>query len=156
MRQAVLDLAFGLVMLGLGAFLLYETTDPRYAAALAGHEFPPMFYPRLLLGLWLFLAFLILLRGGALLGAEAAAPSLDLVRLGGFIVLAGIYVTWLVFAVGFLFASVAFALLGMLFLGARHKLWVPVIGVGFPLLVWHLFQNVLGIPLPKSPWFLTI
>ncbi|MEX0732693.1 MAG: tripartite tricarboxylate transporter TctB family protein [Aquisalimonadaceae bacterium] len=154
MRQGVLDLAFGLMMLIVGSLLFYESFDAGSSRLLAGHQFPPMFYPRILLAIWMLLSLTLIGRGALLLKVDIKADRINLVRVGICMVLCGIYVAWLVPAVGFLIASIPFAFVLTIFLGARHKFWVPAISIGFPVIAWYVFQSILRIPLPRSPWFL--
>lgn len=156
MRQGILDLAFGSAMLATGALLFHESFAPGSSQLLAGHQFSPMFYPRILLVIWMLLSLTLIGRAVLLLKSDLLADRLNVLRVGACMVWCGIYVAWLVPAVGFLIASVPFAFVLTIFLGARHKVWVPTVSIVFPVAVWYVFQSILSIPLPRSPWFLNL
>lgn len=152
MRQGTLDLVVSVTMLAIALFLLWESTDQRYVERVPGHAFGPMFYPRLMLAIWALLSVVLIVRGVMLLRTDAAVPRLQWGNLLAVLVITGVYM-WLVTVLGFFFSSAAFMVGALVFLGFRHLLWLPVIAIGFPLVTWYVFQYLLRIPLPSSPWF---
>lgn len=151
MRKGVRDIIFALSMLGLGALLWWETTGAQYeAGAVQDYGFDPAFFPRILLVLWIVLSLVILVRSW-LVWSERI-ESQKWLRLAGCMLLCVVYVA-LMHAVGFLFASIAFAFAAMSFLGLQRPVWIALVGVLFPLLTWYCFVHLLQLPLPHSPWF---
>lgn len=152
MRRAGLDLIYALALLGAGGLLLWETTDRRYADTMGlGVASDPAFYPQVLLGAWLGLSAILLLRS-LFSPREAVLPALRLGRLAATVAVVSLYtaaISW----IGFLIASTLLCLTLMPLLGLRRPLPVLIVGTLFPLAVWCTFVFVLQIPLPTSPWF---
>lgn len=152
MRQGTLDLVVSVTMVTIGLFLLWESTDARYVERVPGHAFGPMFYPRLMLAIWVLLSVVLIVRGMLLLRVEARVQPLRLGMLAAVLALTGGYM-WLVTVLGFFLSSVAFIAGALVLLGFRRPLLTPTIAVLFPLVAWYVFQYLLRIPLPSSPWF---
>ncbi len=151
MRQGTLDVIYGAVMFAVGALLFWASTDPRYVAMPGmGAGSNPMFFPRILLALWMLLALLIAARG--LLARGEPVPRQRWAQVGLVLALVAGY-TWLITAVGFLLASVLLCLALMLALGYRRLVVVGAVTVLLPTVIWYVFEFVLKIPLPTSPWF---
>lgn len=154
MRKGVRDIIFGTCMLAVGGLLWWETSKPRYQAdKVQDYGFDPAFFPRVLLGLWFLLTIVILARSVVVWSQEVEPQNWG--RLAGSVVLSAAYI-WLMDGIGFLFASVAFAIAIMVFLGLRRPMWIGLVGVLFPLLTWYCFVFLLQIPLPTSPWFVRL
>lgn len=132
-----------------GGALLFQTFDARYAGLGAGAVFSPMFYPRIVLGIWITLAAILVVKG-LRAGQSAAAAH----RAGRFALLLGllvIVIAALPFA-GFLLATTLFVLLAPPILGYRRPVPWLLTAALFPAAVWHIFNNLLNIPLPASAW----
>jgi hypothetical protein len=151
MRQGTLDLLIGVVLLALAVFLLWESNDPRYAVRVPGHEFGPMFYPRLILGIWVAIAVVIIVRGALLMSSDDSVQALRWGQLASVVVTTGVYM-WVVTLLGFVLASALFIFIVLMLLGFRRPIIVGALSVGFPLATWFVFQFLLHIPLPTSPW----
>ena len=151
MQRSIRDIAFGLVMLAGGAVFWWEMSKPRYQVdRMQDYGFDPVFFPRILIYIWLGLALLMVAR--ALLFTGRAGDSQNWGAVLGTILLVLLYAGAISF-VGFLFASVPFAAALMLFLGFRRPLIVGAVSLLFPLVTWYCFNFLLSIPLPTSPWF---
>ena len=151
MRRGALDVVYGGTLLGAGAFLWWETTDPKYADTMGlGVASDPAFYPQILLSFWLGLAALMVIRGLVRAGPPIEGQAWP--RIAGTATLLALY-SWCITAIGFLFASVLICLALMLMLGYRGRTGLALVGLGFPLLTWYVFEFLLKIPLPNSPWF---
>lgn len=150
MPRLSMDVVYGTVLFGVGAALFVSTWDPRYEGIGIGSDISPMFFPRLLLSLWLMLAAVITVRG-LRAGAEGW-PDRQQGRCAGVVVavLAG---TWAMTEVGFLFAMVPCFMVVSLLLGYRRAWPIVVLGVLMPLLTWFVFTELLELFLPTSPWF---
>jgi putative tricarboxylic transport membrane protein len=151
MRQATVDLLIGVVLLALALFLLWESTDPRYAVRVPGHAFGPMFYPRLILGIWVVIAVVIMLRGALLMSSDDSVQALQWGQLASVVVVTGVYM-WVVTLLGFVLSSALFMFVVLMLLGFRRPIIVGALSIGFPLAAWFVFQFLLRIPLPTSPW----
>jgi putative tricarboxylic transport membrane protein len=151
MRQGTLDLLIGMVLLALALFLLWESTEPRYAVRVPGHEFGPMFYPRLILGIWLVIAVAITVRGALLMSSDESVQALEWGQLASVIVITGVYM-WVVTLLGFVLSSALYIFVVLTLLGFRRPIIVAALSIGFPLVTWSVFQFLLRIPLPTSPW----
>ncbi len=151
MRRGTLDILYGGVLLLVGGFLMWETTDPKYADTMGlGMASDPAFYPRVLLSLWLALAALMAVRGLIRRGSAVEERSwTPIAKATALIALYG----WLITVTGFLIASILACPALMLMLGYRGKVGLALVGIGFPLLTWYAFEFLLKIPLPASPWF---
>lgn len=88
--------------------------------------------------------------GGATeVDAEIRAPY-SWPRLGGAVAASAAYVVLLV-PLGALFATIAYALALLLIQGPAGRREAAATAVGFPLVVYVLFDVLLGIPLPAGP-----
>lgn len=114
------------------------------------HAMGPAFFPRIVLVLLVVLALAAL--SEALRGLVTARPLPHAGAMFGMIAVTAAYV-WLVGAAGFLLASVAFLAVCPAVLGYRRwAIAVPLAAV-YAIAVWYVFQRVLQIVLPGSPWF---
>ncbi|MEZ5738058.1 MAG: tripartite tricarboxylate transporter TctB family protein [Burkholderiaceae bacterium] len=151
MRQGLRDLLFSLLMLGIGGFLWWETTKDSYQQdKMQDYGFDPAFFPRILIGLWMAMAVVILL--GSFRDWAARMEGQRWGKLAGALALTSAYAAAM-HVIGFLFASIPFSALMMVWLGFRRPVIVMAIAVLFPLLTWYSFVHLLNIPLPVSPWF---
>lgn len=138
-------------MLAGGGLFWWEMSKPRYQVdRMQDFGFDPVFFPRILIYIWLGLALLMVVR--ALVSPGRSDPGQNWSAVFGTIALVLLYAAAIGF-VGFLFASVPFAAALMLFLGFRRPLIVAAVALLFPLATWYCFNFLLSIPLPTSPWF---
>lgn len=141
-------------MLVIAGLLWLETSRPAYQdATVLGYGFNPGFFPRILIGIWAALAVLLVLR--ALPRWRVPIDRPDWHGVAGVVVITAGYVA-LMREIGFLFASMAFALALMLVLGYRQWLVVLPVALLFPLVTWYTFVFLLQIQLPTSPWFVRL
>lgn len=141
---------FGGMLLLAGIGLLVHSFSPHYAVMGIGASVGPMYFPRILLGLWVALSVVLVVQ--PFIGRTKGLPSQRWGMLFGLIALVG-GSALLMILIGFLFSSVLFCLATTLFLGYRGTAGILATGLGFPLITWYLFQEILLIPLPVSPWF---
>lgn len=130
--------------------LLVHTFDPHYQDMGIGAQFSPMFYPRILLVLWIGLSIGLIVE--PFLGGERDVPQQRWGMLFGMLALVAAC-TFLLTAIGFLFASILFCLTASFYLGYRGPIGLVLTGLVFPFCTWFLFDKVLLILLPTSPWF---
>lgn len=151
MSKGVRDVLLGLCSLAMCGLLWWETSKPQYQAdKVQDYGFDPAFFPRILLGVWVVLSVLVLVR--ALKVWNERVDGQRWARLAGSIAITVGYVS-LMSLIGFALASMVFAIAIQLFLGLRGPVLVPAIAVTFPLATWYSFVYLLAIPLPTSPWF---
>ena len=133
-------------------FLFWHTFDPIYETSFAAAGRGPMFFPRILLGLMIALAAAVTLRalagGGAPIERRAVRPVLIAVALTAAYVFA-------IPNVGYLLATLAYALLLPPVFGDRKPVAVAGFALCYALATWFLFERVFLIVLPKSPWFVS-
>ncbi len=153
LRDADRDIGFSVFSIAIALGLLYESYLPKYAAGAGDYGFSPVFFPTILIYLWLTLSVLILLKGLATRSRQDQAKSeISFSRpLIGFL-LTGVY-AYLMPVIGFTIASVSYAALFMLILGYRRPIPLISISLLFPVLMWYVFTFLLNVPLPVSPWF---
>ena len=120
------------------------------AFARSGHGRGPFFFPRLVLGVMaLLLPFLVL---GLVRGSRRMPERAPLIKLGAVIALTALYIAALE-RVGFVAASIAYALAIPVLLG-RRDLWLLVpVAVIYALVVWLLFERAFLIILPAGSWW---
>ena len=139
-----------LVMLMVALGLLSQTFGQSYADL--GGAFSPMFFPRIILTLWAVLAALDL-AAEIMARREMAAPRLARVTV---IALASLAFLYAMTRLGFFLSAVPFSLVALVTLGLRSPLPVLAVSVGVPGALVALFNHVLTLPLPTSPftwWF---
>jgi len=140
-----------LALVGVG--LLIHSYDAHYEGMGVGAAVNPMFYPRILLWLWVALAAILVVT--PLMGKEHNVPTQRWLALLGIAAITGGGAA-LMTVIGFLFSSILFCVAASLQMGYRRPLGLILTGIVFPLATWYLFQKVLMIPLPVSPWFLEV
>ena len=136
-----------LVLLLIGLGLSIYTFGLNYAQT--NHAFNPMFFPRILLVLWIALA-----ASNALVDFVQAKQS-DTFRLGRVVAISIVFVLYVTFLreLGFFFSSVLLSCFILVVLGIRSVIPIALVGVGMPLLITLLFNHLLKMPLPNSPFF---
>jgi putative tricarboxylic transport membrane protein len=150
MPRLSMDAVYGGVLLLVGALLMLSTFDPRYQGFGIGSDVSPMFFPRILLCLWLTLATVILVRGLRAPGGDW--PPQMKARAAGVIVTV-LASTFAMTIVGFLFAMIPCFMIVSLLLGYRRPLPILAFGLLVPILTWFVFTALLEVFLPTSPWF---
>lgn len=139
-----------LILFLVGAGLFSQTFGAQYADL--GGAFSPMFFPQIILGIWVVLTGLNLI-------AEVWAPRrsemprllrVTVIALASFVFLLAMP------RLGFFLSAVPFALLALLVLGMRGPLGIAIVALGVPAALVALFNHALTLPLPTSPfawWF---
>lgn len=138
----------GMLLLGIGVLLFVHSFDEKYAGMGIGAEFGPVFYPRVLLVLWILLAGILTVQTLWRTRAIAAQDWLMIVRVM-VIVSAS---TLLMEVIGFLLSAILFCIAYPWVTGYRRPVGLILVGLIFPVVVWYLFENVLMIRLPANPW----
>jgi hypothetical protein len=129
-----------------GAALLASTIGRQFADL--GGAFSPTFFPRIVLWLWIGLAGLDLV---AELRRRAAPAPMPMARVAVIGVAFVAYALALV-PIGFFLASLAFSAVALWSLGIRRPLQLLAFSVGVPAALVGLFNHVLTLPLPTSPF----
>jgi len=107
----------------------------------------PMFFPRIILILWMGLAVIALIQ--SILSDEAGRPVANWARIG-IVVVATLIYTNVIGSEGFFIPSVIFALICLPAFGIRHPVLVVLFAVAVPGALVLLFNHTLGMPLPTS------
>lgn len=139
-----------MVLLLIAAVLLYNTYGQQYADL--GGAFSPMFFPRIILWLWVLLALLDL-ASELITRKETDKPQILRVTV---IALATLLFLWSMTRLGFFLSAVPFTALVLMMLNIRKPLPLLAVSVGVPMVLVALFNHILTLPLPTSPvtwWF---
>lgn len=107
----------------------------------------PMFFPRIILGLWIGLNVISLVQ--TYLKAESSTPIASWVRIGVVVIAAFIY-TNVIGSEGFFLPSVVFALVCLPAFNIRNPFLIGIFAIAVPGSLVLLFNHVLGMPLPTS------
>lgn len=107
----------------------------------------PMFFPRIILTLWIGLSLIVLVQ--VIRTEERTAPIASWTRIGVILIAALIY-TNVIGSEGFFLPSVVFALICLPAFGIRSPLIVMLFAVLVPGALVLLFNHTLGMPLPTS------
>ena len=134
----------------IGAALFVASLDARSMAL--DPAFSSTFFPRIILILWIGLAVLDLV--GEFMQRRASEP-VRLIPVAILIVAVLTYVMSLM-TLGFFICSVAFALVALPALGQRNPVTVTIYAVAVPGVIVLVFNHMLKMPLPSSPfvWWL--
>ena len=111
--------------------------------------FDPIFFPRIILILWVGLAFMEI-AAAIRHGTPAQEPAAW--RIGALIVAVVLYAVFFT-RLGFFITSVAFCTVSLLALGQRHVATIAAFAIGAPAVLLILFNRILKMPLPASPFF---
>ena len=114
-----------------------------------GNAHSPVFFPRIILVLWMGLTVIALVQ--VLLEGASAQPLHGGWRLG-ILVLSSVVYTNLVTSYGFFLTSAAFAAICLPVFGVRHPAIVVGYAIAVPAALVALFNHMLGMPLPTSPF----
>ena len=139
-----------LILFLVGAGLFSQTFGAQYADL--GGAFSPMFFPQIILGLWVALTGLNLITE---VWTPRASEMPRLLRVT-VIALASFIFLLAMPRLGFFLSAVPFALLALLVLGMRAPLGIAIVALGVPAGLVALFNHTLTLPLPTSPfawWF---
>ncbi|MCC6000275.1 MAG: tripartite tricarboxylate transporter TctB family protein [Pararhodobacter sp.] len=150
MPRVSLAMMIGAGMALLAVFLIHHTFADVYQRSYQAAGRGPVFFPRILLGILLVLSVAVMIearKDAALQVSWDVALRMVLVLLatGGYVLA--------VTKAGFLLASIGFALILPPLLGYRRLLPILVIAALYPVCIWYLFDRIVRIPLPSSPWF---
>lgn len=136
-----------LVLFLAGIALLMTTFSGEYAGL--GAALSPVFFPRIILGLWIGLTLIALVQDG--MSREGVEPIEKVGALLIFVVAAVIYVN-LVTRLGYMLSSVPFSVIGLVVFGIRYPVVIAAYAVVVPGAILLLFNYILKLPLPVSPF----
>lgn len=129
------------------AIALFSTTLGSHQGVSAAQS--PVFFPRIILGLWIGLTLIGLLQD---ITAEKEVNGIErLIAALLFIGAALIYLN-LVTRLGFALSSAPFTIVALLLFGIRNPVVLTSYAVAVPGAIVLLFNHVLGMPLPTSPF----
>lgn len=131
-------------------FLLWHTFDPVYASLLSGLQFGPVFFPRIILTIWLCLAvpmiFVVpLTMRDTILESRKYWPGI------AFFLTLGVYL-WLMPRLGYLISTFLFSVALQFIAGERKIVSLLVWSVALSGLSWFCFEHLLEIILPSGKW----
>jgi hypothetical protein len=137
-----------IVQLGLliAAVALYASTFVQNFSA-SDLAQSPMFFPRIILTLWIGLAIIGLFQ--SIRANEATTPIASWTRIAVILIAALIY-TNVIGSEGFFLPSVVFALICLPAFGIRNPFMIALFAVLVPGALVLLFNHTLGMPLPTS------
>lgn len=141
--------ALVLLTLLLAAVALFATTLGAEYQQLGAAQ-SPVFFPRIILGIWIVLTLIALIQD--VLGKQKNIEPIE--KWGAlivFVIAAIIYVNC-VTRLGFLVSSVPFALLSLWVFGLRNPLGLVAYAIAVPGALVVLFNHILALPLPTSPF----
>jgi len=136
-----------LVLLLVGSGLTISTFGLQFAEL--GGAFSPTFFPRIILMIWVGLAAANLLVDLGTKKEGAEGRFLPVVLIGAAFVLYVLAMPHL----GFFACSVILSAFILVALGLREPLAIASISIGAPAVLLVLFNHVLTMPLPTSPFF---
>lgn len=136
-----------LILLLVGAGLTVSTFGLQFAEL--GGAFSPTFFPRIILMIWVGLAIANLLADLAATKDQTSDKFLPVVLIGTAFVLYVVTMPHL----GFFFSSLILSAFVLFVLGLREPLPILAISLGTPAILVVLFNHVLTMPLPTSPFF---
>ena len=150
MKSMTLKLYFPMLLLACGMALFAHTYSSQYQGMGLGANFSPVFYPRILLAIWIGLTAILVIH--AALDQEKGRK---INRIGLVIAMAFLITIAAVMMIqaGFLIAMSAFSMVSCRLLGYRRPMGFILGGMIFPVAIWYLFHEVLLLRLPVSPWF---
>ena len=140
-ERVIVQLALLIVAVGLYA----STFGQSFSASDLAQS--PMFFPRIILTLWIGLSLIALVQ--AIRTQADVAPIASWTRIAVVLVSAVIY-TNMIGSEGFFLPSVVFALICLPAFGIRNPVIIAVFAVLVPGVLVALFNHGLGMPLPTS------
>lgn len=135
------------------AITLYISTFHQNFTASADVAQSPMFFPRIILLLWIGLNLISLLQ--VIFSRQTLSPIDSWLRII-LVVLATIIYVNLISSEGFFLTSVVFSLVCLPAFGIRNPIFIAVFAIAIPGALVLLFNHTLGMPLPISRfthWF---
>jgi len=140
----------GLISLLITTFLFYHTFDDIYALSAVTAGRGPVFFPRIILVLMLFLSVGVMIVGTKEEFKPISGEQLLVVvaTLG----LTGLYI-YAISAAGFLLSTIVFVFLLPWLLNYRNWKVITIITICYPVAIWYIFEKFFMIILPSSPWF---
>jgi hypothetical protein len=154
-KNNIREMGFGILMLTLGVLLYAEAIHPKYETKITDYGFSPVFFPKILLGIWIAISAGIIAKAIFLPARGASGPGGGLRGPAVAFLLTGVYALFIL-RLGFFFPSVVYSILFMTIFGYRRWPVVIAISLIFPLAMWYTFNFLLSVQLPHSPWFLRI
>ncbi len=151
-KESSRDIVFGSASTVVALILLYEAMSPDYVAGLGDYGFSPVFFPTILIYVWIGLSVFIVARGIWSKRQAVVERTGSLTRpLLAFLLTCAYAI--LMLNIGFLFSTVIYSAVFLAIFGYRR--WIPVtlVSLLFPLLMWYVFTFLLNVSLPASPWF---
>lgn len=140
-------ITFALALLLLGGALFAHSFAARYAAMGIGSPVNPVFFPRILLALWIVLSVIILIE--AILTASPSETATHRWQEPLAMIAAVGLSIWAMRWVGYIGVAGPVAFICGWLLGYR-RLWILIaISAVFAAGSWWLFDQALGIPLPR-------
>ena len=156
-QEAQRTLKFGAASALCAVLLLIHARSERYSAGMADYGFSPVFFPEILLFFWLGLSLLLAFKAWVeIRGSKPEVPNvLSEHSFRRPVMCFGVTTVYsvLILQIGFLFASMLFAIIFIRLFG--YKKWAVAIPIAivFPVVIWYVFNFSLHVPLPVSPWF---
>ncbi|MEM6487973.1 MAG: tripartite tricarboxylate transporter TctB family protein [Pseudomonadota bacterium] len=140
-----------LAVLIAAAALLSTTFTAEYAGLGAAQS--PVFFPRIILGVMIALSLIAIVQD--LMAGQRAEPVEHWLALVVFVLAALVFANAIT-RVGFLLSAAPFSVVALAIFGFRHPLVIGVYALAVPGSLVLLFNHVLKLPLPTSPfthWF---
>jgi hypothetical protein len=160
MKEARHTFFFSLGSILAAVLLLVHAGSEKYVAGIADYGFSPVFFPEILLIVWLGLSLVLAIKSFLGMRLELEDPDAlslekDANRIAPPILCLILTVLYsvLMVQIGFLFSSVLYSIAFMLIFGYRRMLAILLISTIFPVILWYVFNFSLHMPLPTSPWF---
>lgn len=142
--------AMGLLFVAVALLLWGETFREEYSLSRASNAVGPAFYPRIVLTGMALLGLLVIVdafrKESGTVKLDGAGAVFGLIAIT---VIYGIAMFW----IGFLLSSFVYIVTVSLALGYRRLLVIVPVAATYAVAVWFVFQEVLLIILPASPWF---
>ena len=146
------DFYFGLVLLLIGGALLWHTTSDRYDYDPLFDDVSTVYFPRIILVLWVVLSAVLIARG--LLGRGSEEDRLRLMSVGlpqllmvlG-VIIASAVVLW---SVGLLIGGPVLMVAVGVALGYRRWLYLVPLSVALPIAIWFTLGKIAEISLPSG------
>lgn len=138
-----------LVVFLIAVALLSQTFGQAYSGLGA---FSPMFFPQIILGFWVLVAAIDLVMQ---MRQRQGTERPRLLRVAA-IAIATLAFLFAMTGLGFFLSAVPFSILSLVVLGLRSPVSILAVGVGVPAVLVALFNHLLVLPLPTSPftwWF---
>ncbi|SDP72314.1 tripartite tricarboxylate transporter TctB family protein [Desulforhopalus singaporensis] len=144
MKTGTLDKIYGAIFMAAAGFLYLVSFEYRVAGRAISQN--PVWYPRILLVLMMGAAIILFIRGMVKSSADSI-PAIDSRVLSGAMIATGIYLI-LFQNIGFIWATLLLIPSMSCFLGARRPWVIVSVTVGFTLLVWYGFNDLLNVQPP--------